>query len=97
LIAGVVRVWRVKLGETVGHGSKKREWENLPLPLETSEHLRNCFQYLPSVGLILLLQTVHDKLGTPKGEPIASGSDDLLGGVAPVRGLVVKVFHAINT
>lgn len=49
------------------------------------------------VGLVSFLRTIYDKLGTPQGEPVASGSNDLLGGVAPVGGLVVKVFHPINT
>jgi len=98
-IGGIIRVWRVKLGETVGHGNRRtgvRETYR-----RSSRPQRACGKTVsvpPTRSVLFSFSlTIHDELGTPKGEPIASGSEGLLGGVAPVRGLVVKVFHAINT
>ena len=75
----------------------KKRWEYQPPLLETSVHLQNWFQWLPAVSLVLFSRTIHNKLGTPEGEPIASSSDDLLGGIAPVRNLIVKILHPVNT
>ena len=49
-----------------------------------------------SSQLFSFSRTIHNELDAPEGEPIASSSDDLLGGIAPVRGLVVEAFHPVN-
>ena len=80
---------------SLSNGKKWQEYQ--PPLLETSAHLKKCFSGFQRPVLFPFSRTIHNKFGATEGKPVASSSDDLIGGVAPVGYLIVKIFHPINT